>query len=226
MAVMTDPIFEAAYEAWITKHVKESKGERRRKLLQGIGHAQKLFLIKVWWPLFGQILELTPEFEVRDFKDGYRYLDFAWFYNGFRIAIEIDGFGPHWRNIDRWRFADHLHRQNDLVLDDWIVLRFSYDAFMEHPRKCQQLILHAKGKWSLEKAAIPVSADPIDRAILEYAIRAAAPFSPSQAADALGWNRVTICRHARKLTSNGQLLPAGTGKQRNRTYIANPHTLS
>ncbi|QJD87509.1 winged helix-turn-helix domain-containing protein [Cohnella herbarum] len=228
MVVMVNPTFEAAYDAWITFHVKKSTGERKRKLLKGLGHAPKLFLKNVWWPLFGHLSDLIPEFEVRDFKDGYRYLDFAWIYNGVEIAIEIDGFGSHWRDIDRWQFDDHLFRQNDLVLDDWIVLRFSFDAIKDHPRRCQQMILHAKGKWSLETPDLPVVADPIDRSILEFAIRAGGPFSPSQAAEILGWNRVTIRRHAKNLAAMGILIPAGNSKQRNRMYKINPtfHSIS
>lgn len=222
MVVMANPTFEASYDAWIIHHVNKSTGERKRKLLRGIDHAPKLFLRNVWWPIFGQLLDLTPEFEVRDFKDGYRYLDFAWIYNGVEIAIEIDGFGSHWRDIDRWQFDDHLFRQNDLVLDDWIVFRFSFDAIKDHPRRCQQLILHAKGKWSLETLVIPAVADPIDRAIVEFAVRTAGPFSASQAADQLGWNRVTISRHAKNLAAMGLLIPAGNSKQRNRLYKINP----
>lgn len=36
---------------------------------------------------------------IRDFKDGHRFIDFAYIQPHFRIAIEIDGFGPHWQDI-------------------------------------------------------------------------------------------------------------------------------
>jgi len=222
VAEIADPKFEFAYEKWLNKHIKMNSGERKRRLAKGIGHAQKMYLLKVWWPLFGNLNEMIPEFEVRDFKDGYRYLDFAWQLNAANVAIEIDGFGPHWRNIDRWQFADHLRRQNDLILDDWIVLRFSYDEIMEHPRKCQQTILQAKGKWGHVPHSAHSANDPIDRAILDYAARAGGPFSPADAAERLGWNRVTIVRRARDLSAAGKLISAVPGKQRNRRYVLNP----
>ncbi|TVX98286.1 helix-turn-helix domain-containing protein [Cohnella terricola] len=221
MVETADPKFEFAYEKWLDKHIKMDSGERKRKLAKGIGYAQKMFLFKIWWPLFRNLNEMIPEFEVRDFKDGYRYLDFAWQLNMANVAIEIDGFGPHWRNVDRWQFADHLRRQNDLILDDWIVLRFSYDEIMEHPRKCQQTIMQAKGKWGHVPHPPSSANDPIDRAILDYAAHADGPFSPAEAAERLGWNRVTIVRRAKDLSAAGKLIPAVPGKQRNRRYILN-----
>ncbi|MFC5470591.1 hypothetical protein ACFPPD_18010 [Cohnella suwonensis] len=97
-------------------------------------------------------------------------MDFAWMLPEAAIAIEIDGYGPHWCNADRWKFSDHLFRQNHLILDDWKVIRMSYDDIVEHPRKCQQLLLHTLGKWGSSNgrtshtvADIP---DPVGRAIL------------------------------------------------------------
>ena len=49
--MVVDLRFEAAYEVWLAKNGKESKGERKRKLLEGVGHAQKLFLLNIWWPI-------------------------------------------------------------------------------------------------------------------------------------------------------------------------------
>ena len=106
-----DRDLKLAYDAWLAEHHKNSKGERRRRLEQRIGHAEKLYIIKVWWPLFGHLHNLHPEFEVKDFKDGWRFLDFAYLLAGCKICIEIDGFGPHWRDINRNRFSDQLMRQ-------------------------------------------------------------------------------------------------------------------
>lgn len=221
----TNAQFELAYEKWLSKHLKESDGERKRKLLNGVGHAQKQFLLRVWWPLFTILMGLLPEFEVRDFKDGFRYIDFVWILGNCKIAIEIDGFGPHWRNADRWQFADHLHRQNQLIIDGWIILRFSYDDIMEHPRRCQQIILQAKGKWNTEKTHTPAP-NPIDRAILDFAIRMNAPFTPSKAAEQLGWHRVTITRRTRNLAKAGLLIPASSGSIRTNRYMINLDVIS
>ena len=44
--------------------------------------------------------------------------------------------------IDRGRFGDNLMRQNQLVLDGWKIIRFSYDDLTQRKRRCQQMILH------------------------------------------------------------------------------------
>lgn len=62
--------------------------------------------------------------------DGHRLVaevDLA--YPVLRIAIELDG-AVHLRSDVRER---DLTRQNDLVLEGWVVLRFSWRRFVEHP---------------------------------------------------------------------------------------------
>lgn len=222
MKTTVDSRFEASYVALLEKNMKDSKGERKRKLQKGLEHAQRLFLLNVWWPAFGHFLNLSPEFEIRDFKDGWRYLDFAWFIAGVKIAIEIDGFGPHLRNIDRWKFADNLNRQNHLTLDDWKVLRFSFDEVVEQPRRCQQLLLQAMGKWGNSTPTHLFASNPIERAIIACSQSLTKPFTPTEAATILGWKNSTIARHMKELSRQGVLLPVSSGTQRIRHYILNP----
>jgi len=138
--------FEEAYRAFVEFHRSRRRGERRRRFDEGHGHAELLFLKQVWWPAFGNFRDLHPEYEVSDFKDGYRYLDFAFIRGGVRLAIEIDGYGPHVARVSRRDFSDQLHRQNQLVVDGWAVLRFSYDDVNERPRRCQQMIQQFLGR--------------------------------------------------------------------------------
>ncbi|HJV46006.1 MAG TPA: DNA-binding response regulator [Bacillota bacterium] len=130
--------FEMKYEAYLEEHLSIRSGESYRRLKEGHGEAEKLFLEKVWWPLFHHFQYLYPEYEVDDFKDGKRYLDYAYIRPGVQICFEIDGYGPHLKNISRWQFADQLERQNHLILDRWMVIRFSYDQVVDRPRCCQQ----------------------------------------------------------------------------------------
>lgn len=218
-----DPLFEAAYTALMERYIKNSKGERKRKLQKGLEHAQRLFLQNVWWPAFGNFHNLSPEFEIRDFKDGWRYLDFAWLIGSCKVAIEINGYGPHWRSIDRWKFSDNLNRQNHLVLDDWKVLRFSYDEINEHPKRCQQLLLQAIGKWGGLKSVPSAITSPVDRAIINYSEKINQPFTAAYAAAVLGWSKPTIARHLKKLVQQGILLPSIPDRRRNHSYIYNPN---
>jgi hypothetical protein len=132
--------FEEAYKMYMEKHTKGRRGERLRRLKLGQGHTIKLFLEYVWWPAIGNFDDLHPEFEISDFKDGLRFIDFAFFIFAFRIAIEIDDYGTHIQKASRWQHSDHCLRQNHLVIDGWKVIRFTYDDIKDRPRMCMQII--------------------------------------------------------------------------------------
>lgn len=42
--------FENAHEAFLTKHISMRGGERLKRLKEGHGHAEKLFLEQIWSP--------------------------------------------------------------------------------------------------------------------------------------------------------------------------------
>jgi hypothetical protein len=177
--------FEQAYEEFIGSYLRKRKGERRRRLKEGHDHAEKLFLKQVWWPAFGQFAYLHPEFEVFDFKDGSRFLDFAYVRPFFKAAIEIDGYGPHWREMSRRQFSDQLVRQNHLVIDGWQVIRFSYDDVNEKPRVCQQTLQQLMGRWlGEEKSTEP--AECMEKEIARLALRLCRPLTPHDVCEHLG----------------------------------------
>lgn len=110
-------LFNKSYEAFIQEHSSKRKGERLRRLIEGHNHAEQLFLKQVWWRALGEFLYLHPEFEVKDFRDGTRYIDFAYIRQGLKLAIEIDGYSSHASQINRTQFSDGLIRQNHLIID-------------------------------------------------------------------------------------------------------------
>lgn len=72
------PRFEQQYEEWIRKQVEHESNHRRRELLNnGLGHGTMEFLRTIWFPAVGNLNDLFPEWEVRDFNNGYRYFDLA-----------------------------------------------------------------------------------------------------------------------------------------------------
>jgi hypothetical protein len=137
--------FQILYDAFLQEHLNLAAGERKRRLRQGLGYAEKLFLEQIWFIAIGHFKDLHPEYEVKDFKDGSRFLDFAYLRKPYRICIEIDGFGPHYRDLNRWGFIDQTFRQNDLIVDRWLVFRFPVDAMKEQPRRCQQYLQQIMG---------------------------------------------------------------------------------
>jgi hypothetical protein len=169
----------------MARHMASRKGERLRRLQEGHGHAEKLFLQQVWWPAFGHFNQLHPEYEVYDFKDGSRFLDFAFIRPMFHLAIEIDGNSTHGRDLGRRQFADQLLRQNHLVIDGWRVLRFAYDYVNERPRLCQQMLQQMFGRWLGEERSV-TGADPAEHEIARLALRLCRPIKASDVCRNLG----------------------------------------
>ncbi|WP_240489228.1 DNA-binding response regulator [Cohnella thermotolerans] len=209
------------YTSWLERHMRNGKGDAKLRLANH-GHAEQMFLARVWWPAFGKLEALYPEYEVRDFKDGWRYLDFAYLSQGMKVCIEIDGYGPHWRDVDRWKFADNLMRQNHLVIDGWLVLRFSYDDIVEKPRRCQQVLQQLLGKRSIIGFEAMPALTPIESAIARMAFGSRESIKPEHVASSFGIYRKTAAKHLKSLVAKGYLLPAKPSVKRVYSYVANP----
>jgi len=212
--------FKEAYAEFIKMHCRSSDGERKGRLTAGHGHAERMFLENVWWPTFHTFKDLHPEYEIHDYKDGQRYLDFAYIVENFRMAIEIDGFGPHWRNISRWQFEDHCHRQNVLVIDGWSVLRFAYSQVEDRPRLCQQTIQQFIGRWLSITASLD-KLSTLDRDILRLISRSPKPITPRDVCSLLKIGPDYAHKLLRKLTELQWLAPC-SGKIRIRSYQLHP----
>ncbi|MFD0697850.1 DNA-binding response regulator [Paenibacillus sp. GCM10027628] len=209
--------FQREHEAFIQSHQEKRTGERLRRLQEGHGHAEKLFLQNIWWGAVGHFRNLYPEYEVKDFQDGTRYVDFAYLRPPYRICFEIDGYGPHARDVDRWRFGDNLMRQNQLMLDDWKVFRFSFDDITQKQRRCQQIILHIMGRWFGEQVQ-PISLTHREKEIAHMAAIAVEPLKPKLVATRLGIRVEHARRWLHRLHEKGILRPA-SGDQRIRSYV-------
>ena len=208
--------FDEEYQVFLSAHTEARTGERLRRLQEGHGRAEMMFLEKVWWPLFHHFHHLHPEYEVDDFKDGKRYLDYAYIRPAIRICIEIDGYGPHLRNISRWQFADNLVRQNQLVIDGWNVIRFSYDQVKDQPRQCQQMVQQVIGRW-LGDELDQTSLSFLEKEILRLAIRKGVPVTPAEIQKYMGHSDKPVKKVLTQLVEKGWLIPA-SGTSRIRSY--------
>jgi hypothetical protein len=75
---------------------------------------------------------------------GPRRLDFAIKTpEGKCIAVELDGFSTHTKDLERKDFDDQLSRQNELVCAGWTVLRFSTDQLRKNPKQCCEILQSA-----------------------------------------------------------------------------------
>lgn len=208
--------FEDEYQTFMNAHLQIRKGERLRRLQEGHNEAERLFVRQVWWPLFHHFIYLHPEYEVNDFKDGTRYLDFAYIRPSIRICFEIDGYGPHLKNISRWQFADNLERQNQLVIDGWTVIRFSYDQVKEQPRRCQQIVQQVIGRWLGDQLDQP-SLSFVEKEVLQLAIRKGEAIFPKEVEKYLKVSDKTVRKVLSQLVDKKKLIPA-SGTARIRSY--------
>lgn len=212
--------FDRAYAEFMQAHLEAGKGERLRRLTEGHGHAEKASLERVWWPAVGSFEWLHPEYEEADFKDGFRYLDFAYIRFPYRISIEIDGYGPHHRDISRAQFADQLMRQNHLVIDGWRIIRFSYDDIAEKSRRCQQTIQQWMGMWfggDRQRAILNGS----EHKLVNMAISRQSPITPEGAGEYLGISTRQARTLLHRLVSAKVMVPE-SGSKRIRSYKLNP----
>ncbi|WP_243711685.1 DNA-binding response regulator [Paenibacillus sp. BK033] len=209
-------VLDTLYEQWLESQLQAGGSERKRRLSEE-RHAEDLFLKQVWLPAIGKLEHLHAEYEVDDYKDGQRFLDYAYLREPYKICIEIDGYGPHLRDADRRQFADNLMRQNHLILDGWMVIRFSYDDVKSRPRHCQQLLQQLFGKlFSLTSNNNNLSLQ--QKEILRYMQLVRKPVTPKDISLLLSISS----KYARKLliemVSLTYLQPAKATVHRVRTY--------
>jgi hypothetical protein len=137
-----------------------------------------------------------------------------------RICIEIDGFGPHRRDIDRRQFSDELTRQNLLVVDGWIVIRFSYDDVKEKPRHCQQLLLQLMGRLAGEHRKSGADLTLMEKEAVRMAFRQNGAVTPGELFRHLGLGRRKGRQLIEGLLEKKWFFPA-SGSQRIRAYRLN-----
>lgn len=208
--------FEEAYEAWLKLHIEtETNPRRKERLEKGLGHGTIEFLRTIWFPRVGNFDHLYPEWEVRDFGGGYRYVDLAYMPGGAKGAIEIQGYGPHARDLDVRRFKDLCRRHCLMALDGWIFLPIAYPSIVEESGQCQQLVLAFIGHFIASDT--PSSLDWMEAETIRLARRLLRPIKPLELANHL---RVSD-RHARRILRRLvllHLLEPASGSERVRAY--------
>lgn len=208
--------FDRQYELWIHTNILNEKNPRRLEILnKGLGHGTVEFLRSVWFPAIGHFNDLHPEWEVRDFSNGYRYLDLAYMPGDARGGIEIQGYGPHARDLDVRRFKDLCRRHCLLALDGWTFLPIAYPSIVEESKQCQQLILSFVGRFVATD--VPASLSWLEAEAVRFARRLLRPITPLELAAHL---RISD-RHTRRILHKLvelRILDIASGEQRVRTY--------
>ncbi len=204
-------------EEWLQSNMAEEQNPRRRELLnKGLGHGTIEFLRTIWLPIVGNLYHLYPEWEVLDFGNGYRYIDLAYRPGNAKGAIEIQGYGPHARDLDVRRFKDLCRRHCLLALDGWTFLPIAYPSITDEPKQCQQLVLSFIGKFTSTEVEAPLSW--LEAETVRYARRLLRPFPPSDLVDHLKVSDRTVRRILHRLVDL-QCLDIASGNKRIRSYV-------
>lgn len=209
-------IFEEAYERFMNKHISEAKGQRKQRLMNGLGFAEKLFLKEVWWQAIGNFDYLYPEYMVRDFVDGFRFLDFAYVRMPYLIVFEIDGYGPHYKDMTQDQFTDERDRQNYLVMDGWIVYRFTVKKLRERPRDCQRQLQQIMGIHYGDEG-LNARLTPQEQILVHRAGIYGDVFTPKDVSDWLDISTRQARTHLHRLIDKQHIEPA-SGEERIRAY--------
>lgn len=219
--------FEEAYRQWLDKHIAARTGERLRRLQEGHGYGEKLFLSQAWYPAIGNFEDLHPEYEVFDYQDGSRFLDHAFIRYPYKINWETDAYGTHWSKISRRQYDDGLERQNQIIHDGWKVFRFSVDQLKEQPRKCQQFIQQVLGRlYSGNTNPSPQQLSLKEREIVRLTVRTRSnqPITSTDVCQWLGVSRKHAHELLKSLAAQSILMPA-SGNVRVRSYRLGPRAV-
>ncbi|SFS56228.1 hypothetical protein [Paenibacillus sp. BC26] len=215
---MMEQEFEEAYTRMM-EQARQSGGAERKRRLSEHGEAEKALLQYVWWPAVGSLDYLHPEYELVDLKGGTRFADFAYCPPlSYQLLLEVDGFGPHWRDISRWKFADDLSRQNHLLIEGWKLLRFAYDEVMEKPRRCQQTLLMGLAKWGGITRPAGEELSVYERALLHLMQECWGELTLKHAAKSLGTTKRTARKGLQSLVSKGLFVASVSPTGRTMSY--------
>ncbi|MBA9084206.1 very-short-patch-repair endonuclease [Fontibacillus solani] len=194
--------FEDSHDAFIQYHLKKRTGERRGRLGRGHREAEKLFCQNVWWPLRGNFDGLHPEFEVLDWRGMSYFCDFVWLKQPLKLVIEIKGFGPHVRDMDRQKYCNELNRETFLSSMGYQVISFAYDDVAHRPEICITLLRMVLGRF--QSSSSPISLESlIEREIIRLAYSLSRPLRPIDVKTHLDINHRTAVRTLQSLASKG-----------------------
>lgn len=200
--------FKAMHEQWLTSHLKRRTGERRSRLQRGHGHGERLFLERVWWPLFGHFDHLHPEYEVADWRGQPYFVDFAWIRGQCRFAFEIKGYGPHVQNADRTRYRRELNRETFLQTLGFRVVSIPYDDLEESPEIARFLVRTLMAPFMSAGGAGDCS--PVEREVLRFAMLEG-EVRPVDLVREFAMNKRTAVKILQQLCDKGKLRPIVRG---------------
>lgn len=208
--------FAEEYQKWLAYHKKMRSGERLDRLKRGHGHGEKMFVERVWWPIFGHLDDLHPEYEVSDWRGRPYFVDLVWKPGQVRFAIEIKGYGPHVQQTDRTRYRQELNRETYLQIAGYRVVAVPYDDLDSTPELTVSLFKSLLTPSLLRRADEEERQyTRLEKDILRMAARWSGLIRPVDLVNELGVNPRTIRKFMKQLCEKGKFRPV-SAKDSNR----------
>ncbi|MFF2481463.1 DUF559 domain-containing protein [Paenibacillus sp. NPDC058071] len=198
--------FDEAHSAFLKRHIARRTGERKGRLERGHSEAEQLFCRNVWWRLWGNFDNLHPEYEILDWRGVSYFCDFVWMSPSVQLIIEIKGFGPHVRDMDRQKYCNELNRETFLTAMGYSVISFSYDDVAYRPDLCVTLLRMVISRFSAE-ASHDEQLIYSEREIIRLAYAMARPLRPVDVQSSLGTSHRKSVRLLQALCDKRLLTP-------------------
>ncbi|MEC0172099.1 hypothetical protein [Paenibacillus graminis] len=193
---------------WLEDHKNRRSGERLDRLKRGHGHGEQMFVERVWWPIFGHMADLHPEYEVMDWRGRPYFVDFVWKPGQVKFAFEIKGDGPHVQNTDRTRYRQELNRETYLQIAGYRVVAVPYDDLESAPELTISLLKSLLVPSLLKKAEGEGRLyTRLESDILWLAARWNGSIRPVDLVNELGVNPRTVKKLMNSLCEKGKFRP-------------------
>lgn len=198
--------FEQEHQLLLERHLTARTGERRGRLSRGHQYAEKLLLQNVWWPLFGNLDDLHPEYEVYDWNRKSQFLDFAFLPSYGKFGLECDGYQSHVKDMDRERFSYSLNRDTYLSGLGWRIIHFSFDDVKNRPDICRMLLQMVIAPAMLRSPSGP-SLSPLEKEMVRLALAQTKGLRPKDVMLQYNVSFRTARKQLQALTAKGLLRP-------------------
>ncbi|MDN4066423.1 hypothetical protein QYF50_00840 [Paenibacillus vini] len=201
--------FELAYEVFLKSHMDSKSRDREEQLAINHGYEEMQFLKNVWWPLFGNLDHLYPEYEVRDWSGKGHFADFAYLQGHLKFLIEIKDNGPYERVANREDYAVGLNRELYLQASGYRVISFAHDDVEQRPELCKYLlqmllIRYQPGLYSTDRPLLA------EMEMIRLALSSPLPICSQNVAEHFNTDHQAAVRMLQSLCQTGWLRPLCT----------------
>lgn len=123
-----------------------------------------------------------------------------------KLVIEVKGFGPHVKDMDRQKYCNELNRETFLTPMGYRVISFAYDDVSQRPELCMNLLRMLLSRF--EASNLPVKVSLLaERETILLACSLVRPLRVVDVSRHVGIDRRTAFKTLRSLCDRGLFSP-------------------